>query len=44
MSNFLMAMALILHKIKLVFPLAEVILLTAYGKISDGVQAMKKNG
>jgi hypothetical protein len=33
-------MALILYKIKLVFPLAEVILLT--GKISDGVQAMKK--
>jgi two-component system NtrC family response regulator len=29
------------QKIKLVFPLAEVILLTAYGKISDGVQPMK---
>jgi DNA-binding NtrC family response regulator len=29
------------QKIKLVFPLTEVILLTAYGKISDGVQAMK---
>lgn len=28
-------------KIKSVFPLTEVILLTAFGKISDGVQAMK---
>jgi two-component system NtrC family response regulator len=28
-------------KIKSAFPLTEVILLTAYGKISDGVQAMK---
>lgn len=28
-------------KIKVAFPLTEVILLTAYGKISDGVQAMK---
>lgn len=30
-----------LEKIKTSFPLVEVILLTAYGKISDGVQAMK---
>ena len=30
-----------LEKIKATFPLTEVILLTAYGKISDGVQAMK---
>ena len=30
-----------LEKIKASFPLTEVILLTAYGKISDGVQAMK---
>lgn len=30
-----------LQKIKASFPLIEVILLTAYGKISDGVQAMK---
>lgn len=30
-----------LQKIKSVFPLTEVILLTAFGKISDGVQAMK---
>ncbi len=30
-----------LQKIKPVFPLTEVILLTAFGKISDGVQAMK---
>lgn len=30
-----------LQKIKTSFPLTEVILLTAYGKISDGVQAMK---
>jgi two-component system NtrC family response regulator len=30
-----------LQKIKASFPLTEVILLTAYGKISDGVQAMK---
>ncbi len=30
-----------LDKIKATFPLTEVILLTAYGKISDGVQAMK---
>ena len=30
-----------LEKIKTYFPLTEVILLTAYGKISDGVQAMK---
>jgi two-component system NtrC family response regulator len=30
-----------LEKIKTSFPLTEVILLTAYGKISDGVQAMK---
>ncbi len=30
-----------LQKIKAGFPLTEVILLTAYGKISDGVQAMK---
>lgn len=30
-----------LEKIKTHFPLTEVILLTAYGKISDGVQAMK---
>ncbi|MEC5165425.1 two-component system NtrC family response regulator [Flavobacterium sp. PL11] len=30
-----------LEKIKTNFPLIEVILLTAYGKISDGVQAMK---
>ncbi len=30
-----------LEKIKKNFPLTEVILLTAYGKISDGVQAMK---
>lgn len=30
-----------LEKIKISFPLVEVILLTAYGKISDGVQAMK---
>ncbi|UFH34511.1 sigma-54-dependent transcriptional regulator [Flavobacterium acetivorans] len=30
-----------LDKIKASFPLTEVILLTAYGKISDGVQAMK---
>lgn len=30
-----------LQKIKTTFPLTEVILLTAYGKISDGVQAMK---
>jgi DNA-binding NtrC family response regulator len=29
------------QKIKASFPLTEVILLTAYGKISDGVQAMK---
>lgn len=29
------------QKIKAGFPLTEVILLTAYGKISDGVQAMK---
>lgn len=29
------------EKIKANFPLTEVILLTAYGKISDGVQAMK---
>ena len=29
------------QKIKTVFPLVEVILLTAFGKISDGVQAMK---
>ncbi len=29
------------QKIKTNFPLAEVILLTAFGKISDGVQAMK---
>ena len=29
------------QKIKTAFPLTEVILLTAYGKISDGVQAMK---
>jgi two-component system NtrC family response regulator len=30
-----------LQKIKNAFPLTEVILLTAFGKISDGVQAMK---
>ncbi|TRX34997.1 sigma-54-dependent Fis family transcriptional regulator [Flavobacterium sp. ZT3R18] len=30
-----------LQKIKTTFPLTEVILLTAFGKISDGVQAMK---
>lgn len=30
-----------LQKIKAHFPLTEVILLTAYGKIADGVQAMK---
>ena len=30
-----------LEKIKTSFPLVEVILLTAYGKIADGVQAMK---
>ena len=30
-----------LEKIKLSFPLVEVVLLTAFGKISDGVQAMK---
>jgi DNA-binding NtrC family response regulator len=30
-----------LEKIKSTFPLTEVILLTAFGKISDGVQAMK---
>ncbi|MBP2284837.1 DNA-binding NtrC family response regulator [Flavobacterium sp. CG_23.5] len=30
-----------LEKIKTAFPLTEVILLTAFGKISDGVQAMK---
>jgi two-component system NtrC family response regulator len=30
-----------LQKIKTAFPLTEVILLTAYGKISDSVQAMK---
>ena len=30
-----------LEKIKINFPLVEVILLTAFGKISDGVQAMK---
>jgi two-component system NtrC family response regulator len=30
-----------LQKIKANFPLTEVILMTAYGKISDGVQAMK---
>ena len=30
-----------LQKIKASFPLTEVILLTAYGNISDGVQAMK---
>ena len=30
-----------LQKIKASFPLTEVVLLTAYGKISDGVQAMK---
>ncbi len=30
-----------LQKIKTVFPITEVILLTAFGKISDGVQAMK---
>lgn len=30
-----------LQKIKSAFPLTEVILLTAFGKISDGVQAMK---
>jgi two-component system NtrC family response regulator len=30
-----------LQKIKTGFPLTEVVLLTAYGKISDGVQAMK---
>lgn len=30
-----------LQKIKQAFPLTEVILLTAFGKISDGVQAMK---
>jgi DNA-binding NtrC family response regulator len=30
-----------LQKIKTSFPITEVILLTAYGKISDGVQAMK---
>jgi two-component system NtrC family response regulator len=30
-----------LQKIKAAFPLTEVILLTAFGKISDGVQAMK---
>ena len=30
-----------LQKVKLAFPLTEVILLTAFGKISDGVQAMK---
>lgn len=30
-----------LEKIKASFPLTEVILLTAFGKISDGVQAMK---
>lgn len=30
-----------LEKIKANFPLVEVILLTAYGKIADGVQAMK---
>lgn len=30
-----------LQKIKTAFPLTEVILLTAFGKISDGVQAMK---
>jgi two-component system NtrC family response regulator len=29
------------QKIKLVFPLIEIILLTAFGKISDGIQAMK---
>jgi len=29
------------QKIKETFPLTEVILLTAFGKISDGVQAMK---
>ncbi|MGM8361943.1 sigma-54-dependent transcriptional regulator [Flavobacterium sp. ARAG 55.4] len=30
-----------LQKMKMAFPLVEIILLTAYGKISDGVQAMK---
>lgn len=30
-----------LQKIKVAFPFTEVILLTAFGKISDGVQAMK---
>ena len=30
-----------LEKIKTNFPITEVILLTAYGKISDGVKAMK---
>lgn len=30
-----------LQKIKTAFPLTEVILLTAFGKVSDGVQAMK---
>ncbi len=30
-----------LQKIKAAFPLAEVILLTAFGRVSDGVQAMK---
>ncbi|MES2805155.1 sigma-54 dependent transcriptional regulator [Flavobacterium sp. 11] len=30
-----------LHKMKTSFPLTEVILLTAFGKISDGIQAMK---
>ena len=29
------------HKIKTAFPLTEIILLTAFGKIADGVQAMK---
>ena len=32
-----------LQKIKTSFPLTEVILLTAYGNISDGVQAMKNS-
>jgi hypothetical protein len=41
MSNFLMVALILYKKLKLVFPLAEVILLTAYSKISDGVQAMK---
>jgi len=30
-----------LHEIKLKFPFTEIILLTAYGNIADGVQAMK---